>query len=98
MGTSNESTRPLFSLGHLVATPAALAAIARSGESARVFFGRHAAGDWGDVCEEDKKLNDQAVSAGERLLSSYRTTKGEKIWIISDADRSATTLLLPDDY
>jgi hypothetical protein len=98
MAISNESTRPLFSLGRLVATPAALAAIARSGESAAVFFRRHAAGDWGDVCADDKQLNDDAVAAGERILSSYLTKKGEKIWIITEADRSVSTLLLPDDY
>jgi len=98
MAISNESTRPLFSLGRLVATPAALAAIARSGESARVFFGRHAAGDWGDVCADDKQLNDDAVAAGERILSSYLSKKGEIIWSITEADRSATTLLLPEDY
>jgi hypothetical protein len=98
MVANNQTPRPLFALGRLVATPAALAAIARSGESAAVFFRRHAAGDWGDVCVDDKKLNDDAVAAGERILSSYLTKKGEKIWIITEADRSVSTLLLPDDY
>jgi len=59
---------------------------------------RHLSGDWGDVCEEDWKLNDEAMEVGNRLLSSYRSPDGVKFWIITEWDRSVTTILLPDDY
>src|SRR4051812_27848716 len=66
--------RPLFPLGQFVATPGALDALLRSGESLTKFLERHVVGDWGDVCDSDKRLNDRAVVEGERLLSSYQTT------------------------
>lgn len=59
---------------------------------------RHSTGDWGDVCEEDKLSNDQAVEEGLRILSSYRTKDGTKFWIITEWDRSVTTVLLPSEY
>ena len=59
---------------------------------------RHARGDWGDLTDEDKKLNDQALKDGSRLLSAYHDTTGTKFWIITEADRSATTVLLPSEY
>lgn len=59
---------------------------------------RHVAGDWGDVCDDDKAANEQALIYGERLLSAYKTPDGTKFWIITEADRSATTILLPDEY
>jgi hypothetical protein len=59
---------------------------------------RHCAGDWGDVCEEDWQSNDAAMVAGNRLLSSYRSPDGVKFWIITEWDRSLTTILLPEDY
>ena len=58
---------------------------------------RHARGDWGDVDDEDKQLNNDSVSSGNRLVSSY-TVSGEKVWVITEADRSTTTLLLPEEY
>jgi hypothetical protein len=61
------------------------------------FLMRHAAGDWGEVDAEDWSLNDQAVNDGTRLLSVYRTLKGNKLWVITEADRSVTTILLPDE-
>lgn len=85
-------------LGRLVATPDALAALAESGQSPAEFLQRHAAQDWGEVCEEDWKLNDLALVEGDRLLSSYRTKKNVVIWVLSEADRSATTILLPENY
>jgi len=87
-----------FPLGQIVATPGALAAMQKSGDSAHDLIMRHSAGDWGDVCDEDKKLNDAALHNGERLLSAYTLRNGVKIWIISEADRSVTTFLLPDEY
>ena len=59
---------------------------------------RHVTGDWGDVPEEDRLSNEQALIHGDRLLSSYRIRESLTVWIITEADRSATTLLLPDDY
>lgn len=87
-----------FPLGRLVATPGALQALEESGQTPLDFLPRHAAGDWGEVSAEDKSLNDQALLDGDRLLSAYRTTKGKKIWVITEADRSATTVLLPAEY
>ena len=59
---------------------------------------RHARGDWGEPCDEDRQANDDALKNGGRLLSVYRTKEGTKFWIITEADRSATTVLLPEDY
>lgn len=87
-----------FPLGHLVATPAALAVLAESKQSASEFLDRHARGDWGDVDDDDKKLNDEDLVNGGRVLSAYHTSKGDKIWIITEADRSVTTVLLPEEY
>ena len=89
---------PLFNLGRVVATPGALAALEESGQKAWEFLARHLAGDWGVVDAEDKQANDDAVKNGERLLSAYKTKAGEKIWIITEADRSSTVVLLPDEY
>jgi hypothetical protein len=87
-----------FSLGKLVATPGALAAITESGQHPWDFIVRHMAGDWGDVDQEDKAANDQALEDCSRLLSAYTTAKGKKLWIITEADRSATTILLRQEY
>ena len=67
-------------------------------ESVRIGLARHAQHDWGELDNEDKRLNDQAVQDGTRLLSAYTDTKGTKFWIITEADRSATTILLPEEY
>lgn len=87
-----------FHLGQLVATPGALQALEEAGETPAHFLDRHQNADWGEVCDEDKRLNDEALVNGERLLSAYRTSKGEKIWIITEADRSSTCILLPEEY
>ncbi len=87
-----------FPFGKLVATPGALDALERTGQSPLEFLSRHASGDWGEVCEADKKENDFSVRNGFRLLSAYRLRDGTKIWIITEADRSATTILLPEEY
>lgn len=97
--SNNGNHKPMsFSLGQVLATPGALEALQRSSQSYIGFLLRHLRGDWGEVCKEDWALNDQAVGDGTRLLSAYRTSHGERIWIITEADRSATTLLLPDEY
>jgi hypothetical protein len=59
---------------------------------------RHASGDWGEVCDEDKRINDQGLEHGTRVLSAYTDRNGVKFWVITEAERSVTTILLPDDY
>jgi phosphoserine phosphatase len=88
----------LFPLGQILATPGALEAADRAGENLFLFFFRHAAGDWGDLSREDLLANAQALKEGTRLLSAYHLKNGTKIWIITEWDRSATTLLLPEEY
>jgi hypothetical protein len=87
--------QPLFGVGQLVATPGALAALEKTGQSAVEFLARHVTGDWGEVPLEDRTENFLSVERGFRVLSSYRTLGGERIWVITVADRSLTTLLLP---
>src|SRR3712207_6058698 len=87
-----------FHPGQVVATPGALEALARSGQSPAFFLEQHLQGDWGEVDDEDWKLNDQALVDGTRLLSAYRTLRGERLWVITEADRSLTTFLLPEEY
>ncbi len=95
--------KPKFSLGQTLATPSALKALEEAGQSPAFFLDRHVQGDWGLVNEEDKRLNDQALVDGGRLLSAYKTLKGERIWIITEATddegrRAASTILLPSEY
>jgi hypothetical protein len=85
-------------MGHIVATPGVLAALEQSGEQPCEFLSRHASGDWGDLCEEDRKENEFSLTHGFRVLSSYRLRTGTTLWIITEADRSSTTLLLPSEY
>jgi len=100
---------PKFKLGQMViATPGAAEAMQKAHQSPAEFISRHAAGDWGDLCAEDKKLNDAAIAHENtantdndmrgRVLSAYHTKLGEKIWVITEADRSSTCLLLPSEY
>jgi hypothetical protein len=92
------TTRPLFPLGRILATPGALGALQNAGQDARELLARHAAGDWGTLSEDDRHANDCAITHALRLLSAYHLTTGEKIWVITEADRSATTLLRPSEY
>ena len=87
-----------FPLGQVVATPGALDALENTGQSPVEFLDRHAQGDWGEISEADRQENEFSLVNGYRLLSAYRLTDGTKIWIITEADRSATTVLLPEDY
>jgi hypothetical protein len=90
---------PKFALGKLVATPGALQALKESGQPAWHFISRHMAGDWGEeLPAEDRDANLQALLDGSRLLSAYRTSQGTKLWVITEADRSLTTILLPEEY
>jgi hypothetical protein len=95
--------QPKFSLGQIVATPGALEALQKAGQSATEFLQLHIRGDWGQLCDEDRQANDQALIDGSRILSAYRTSKGEKLWVITEAaddsgNRAATTILLPSEY
>lgn len=88
---------------NFVATPGALAAIAEAGERSQDFLDRHMNGDWGDVGHADAQANDEALVSGERVLSSYRTAKGVKVWVITEAigddgKRLVTTILLMEEY
>lgn len=87
-----------FPLGQIVATPGALEALEESGQTPDFFLDQHVSGNWGIVDDEDWALNDQAVKDGDRILSAYLTLKGKKLWVITEADRSSTTLLRPEDY
>lgn len=91
-------TLPRFRLGQTLATPAALLALERAGDSLSTLIGRHQCGEWGETCEEDAQMNEEALEGGGRLFSVYRLRSGVKLWIITEADRSATTVLLPEDY
>lgn len=93
-----ECVKPLFSLGQIVATPGALKALVRANQQPDHFLRQHASGDWGELSNADKVENEYSVQNGFRLLSSYRTATGEKLWLITEADRSVTTLLLPEEY
>ena len=94
---------PKFHPGRLLATPAALGAIRQGGQLPADFLDAHLQGHWGDLGDEDSRLNDLALIDGSRILSAYRTLRGERLWIITEAAddhgrRAATTLLLPSEY
>ena len=96
--------RQKFKLGRVVATPGCLEALEASGENPERFLVRHASGDWGDLGADDRGANDRAIATEgnpdfqERVLSAYVTSAGTRIWIITEHDRSVTTLLLPEEY
>jgi hypothetical protein len=95
---SMSTTNGRVPLGEMVATPRALQAIEAAGQDAIGFLYRHQQGDWGDLSDDDKRENEFSVDKELRIFSAYYTAKGEKIWIITEADRSATTILLPSEY
>ncbi len=80
-----------------MATPGALEALRQAGEDPLCFLSRHASGDWGDLDAHDRRENERALKNGWRLLSSYPVGEG-RVWVITEADRSYTTLLLPSEY
>lgn len=87
-----------FPLGQTVATPGALETLEQNHAVACTFLGRHQSGDWGDRGTADRTENNRAVNDGSRILSAYRLTHGTRIWIITEADRSSSCILLPDEY
>ena len=89
----------LFDLGAMVATPGALALLEASGESPIALLDRHRSGDWGEVSPGDARENARSLKYGWRVLSSYLIGEdGSKVCIITEADRSSTCILLPEDY
>ena len=92
------SKQPAFELGQIVATPGALAALKKAGQQPGEFLTRHINRDWGDLDEEDRKENEYSLERGFRLLSAYKTNAGDRLWIITEANRSVTTVLLPEEY
>ena len=87
-----------FALGETFITPGAEEALQIAGQTAIEFLRRHMSCDWGTLSEDDVRENELALNEGFRLLSCYRTAKGQRLWIITEADRSATTILLPSEY
>lgn len=96
--TTKTQNKVLFSLGQIFLTVGAKEALEESGQNAFDFLSRHQTGDWGDLCEEDKQENDFSVKEGFRILSAYKTNSGERIYVITEADRSSSCLLLPEEY
>lgn len=92
------TTNTKFHPGQLVATPGAIELLDRHGMNGSSVLRRHLQGDWGDVHEEDAEMNNEALSLGNRVLSSYDLPEGEKVWVITESDRSVTTILLPSEY
>lgn len=88
----------MFASGRLMAAPGALEKLQANGRKPLEFFARHLSGDWGDVSPEDCQANDAASAQGARILSIYHLDDGTKVWIITEADRSSTCILLPDEY
>ena len=87
-----------FPPGQGVATPGALDALTGAGVAPGTLLARHISGDWGDVCRADARENELSVREGFRILSSYPLSTGAKVWIITEADRSSTCILRPEDY
>lgn len=98
----NDSQRsphePMFALGQVVATSGALTTVTDLGVSPLDLIHRHVTGDWSDMRADDQHQNLLAIHSGLRIFSSYKLSSSTKIWIITEADRSSTTLLLPDEY
>ena len=96
--TTNGEIGQKFRLGTIVATQGVLELQRLTGCNLLEFVDRHSKGDWGDLCSEDMRFNDEALRNNLRLLSAYKIPTGQKIWIITEWDRSYTTILLPEEY
>ena len=90
--------KPLFQQGQIVGTPGALQAFIAAEKSPTELLARHQTGDWGDLCDEDKQENELSVENGFRIFSAYELKTGVKVWVITEWDRSVTTILLPEEY
>jgi hypothetical protein len=98
MNPQSTGKQPLFPLGQVVATPGALEALVTAGQDPQELLHRHQSGDWGDMVDEDKRENDFSVNRELRIFSAYTLSTGVKLWLITEADRSASTFLLPSEY
>ena len=96
--TTRQASGRRFALGQTFITPGAEEALQIAGQTAIEFLRRHMSCDWGELSEDDVKENEFSLKEGFRLLSAYQTGKGQQLWIITEADRSATTILLPSEY
>ena len=85
-------------IGRVVTTPGALAALDESGERPDEILSRHSSGDWADLCEEARRENGSSLEHGFRLVSSHSLRTGTVVWVVTEADRNSTTILLPDEY
>jgi hypothetical protein len=98
MDATTKEKQPLFELGQVVATRGAITALEEADQSPEEFLIRHVTGDWSNLPDEDQKENEFSVEHGFRIFSSYLTNQNVKIWVITEADRSVTTLLRPHEY
>ena len=96
--TTTQTSVTRFALGQTFITPGAEEALQIAGQTEIEFLRLHMSGQWGELSEDDVRENELALKKGFRLLSAYRTGKGQQLWIITEADRSATTVLLPSEY
>ena len=98
MNTQHNGRQPRFRLGTVLITPGAILALVEANQSALALLERHAYGDWGNLTTEDWQANERALQQGTRLFSAYTLVTGRRLWIITEWDRSITTLLLPMEY
>jgi hypothetical protein len=98
MDQHETARRPRFSLGDVVITPGALAAFVAAGAYISPYLAQHQQGTWGNLDPHDIQANEHALQTGARLLSAYQLPDGTTIWVITEADRNSTCVLLPDDY
>src|SRR5205085_12522005 len=96
--TNRQPSITRFALGQTYVTPGAEEALMIAGQTGIEFLRRHISNDWGELSDEDMRENELSLREGYRLLSAHRTAKGQKLWIMTEADRSATTILLPLEY
>lgn len=94
----SDTPKPLFALGQVVGTPGALEALEQAGQQPVEFLARHVVGDWGELDDEDKAENQFSLDHNLRVMSAYTLENGTEIWLITEADRSVTTFLLPSEY
>ena len=96
--TNKQPTITRFALGRTFITPGAEEALQIAGQTAIEFLRRHMSCDWGELSDDDVRENELSLKKGFRLLSNYQTGKGQQLWIITEADRSSTTMLTPSEY
>ena len=94
----SQNVQPRFSLGQLVSTPGAIEAMEKVGQNPHQLVRRHQSGDWGEVSPDDAQENELSIVLGFRLMSVYTMSDGTKVWVITEADRAVTTILLPSEY